>query len=518
MGKTPGETTGAEALLSTLVKNDVDVCLANPGTSEMHFVAAIDNVPGMRTVLGLSEGVVTGACDGYGRIAGKPAAALLHLGPGLSNGLANLHNARRARTPIVTVVGDHATYHKRFDPPLESDIDALAWTVSRWVRRSWRPDSVGPDAAAAVDAARAGGIATMIVPADVSWQTGGVPTEPLPASPPAGVTDQVLEGAERALRSEERTVVLVGGPVVADESALSAAAALAASAGAVLMCETFPARALRGAGRPLMSRLAYPVDIARKQLTGVRHLVLAGATLPIAQFAYPGKPSELLDAECQVHDLGMFSAPGALEHLASVLPSAPVPVASLERPDPAPGELTAAAVGQIVAALMPDDAIVVDESITSGATLPSSLRSAPAHDLLTLPGGAIGFGLPAATGAAIAAAGRSVISLEGDGSAVYTIAALWTQAREQLDVTTVIYDNRSYAILHREFEGLKAAVPGPAAQRLLTLDEPAIDFVAVARGFGVPASRALTVDEFRAQLHAALSEPGPHLIAATIAG
>ncbi|MFD1120798.1 thiamine pyrophosphate-binding protein, partial [Sphaerisporangium aureirubrum] len=172
---------GAQSLIRTLADAGVDVCFANPGTSEMHFVAALDTVPEMHGVLGLFEGVVTGAADGYARVAGRPAAALLHLGPGLGNGLANLHNARRARTPVVVVVGDHATYHKKYDAPLESDIEAVAGSLNGWVRRCAATGDVGADAAAAVAAAMdaPGRVATLVLPADLSWGEGERPARPV---------------------------------------------------------------------------------------------------------------------------------------------------------------------------------------------------------------------------------------------------------------------------------------------------------------------------------------------------
>lgn len=511
------DLSGAESLLATLVASGVDTCFANPGTSEMHFVAALDRVPEMHSILALDESVVAGAADGYGRMAGKPAATLFHLGPGLANGLSNLHNARRAGTPIVAIVGDHATYHKAFDPPLESDIDALAETVSCWVRRSWSPKAIGDDAAAGVAAALSGGIATLLLPADVSWGYGASVGTPRPRVTIPPLAEDVLQRAEAALRSAEPVIILVGGSVVASDIGLAAAAALAASAGAKLLCETFPARAVRGAGRPAMGRLAYPVDIALKQLAGTRHLILAGAPLPVAPFAYPGKSSQLVPADCHVHNFGV-SALEALSELTRRLETPPAPTVVLERPELPSGELTAAKVATIVAALMPENTIIVDEAITSGATLNAALKAAPAHDLLTLPGGSIGFGLPSATGAAVACPDRPVICLEGDGSAVYSISALWTQARERLNVTTIIYDNGTYAVLHGELEAVLAGSVGPRARRLLDLDEPGLDFVSIAQGFGVPATRSSTVEDFAEQLSHALSEPGPHLISAKVKG
>ncbi|EUA00869.1 thiamine pyrophosphate enzyme, N-terminal TPP binding domain protein [Mycobacterium kansasii 732] len=201
---------GAQALISTLVDGGVDVCFANPGTSEMHFVAALDTVPQMRGILTLFEGVATGAADGYARIADRPAAVLLHLGPGLGNGLANLHNARRARVPIVVVVGDHATYHKKYDAPLESDIDALAGTVSGWVRRTQVAADVGTDTADAVAASRWGPqISTLILPADASWSDGAAPGATAPERPAPAGTD--LASVADVLRSGEPVMLLIGG-------------------------------------------------------------------------------------------------------------------------------------------------------------------------------------------------------------------------------------------------------------------------------------------------------------------
>ncbi|HET9070854.1 MAG TPA: acetolactate synthase large subunit [Acidimicrobiales bacterium] len=515
--------TGAQALVGTLVAAGVDTCFANPGTSEMHFVAALDAVAGLRPVLGLAEGAVTGAADGYGRIAGRPAAALLHLGPGLANGVSNLHNARRAHTPVIAVVGDHATFHKRLDAPLESDIDALAGTVSCWVRRSWRPEDVGPDAAAAVAAARRapGGVATLVLPADASWSPGGRVADPQPVQPAAPPGDAAVAAAAAALRAGEPAAVLIGGAVAADPGAQALAAGLAAATGATLLCETFPARMARGAGRPRIGRLAYLGEMAAAQLRGARHLVLLGARRPAAFFAYPGRPGDLTPEGAAVHELAPpgTDAVEALAALAAALGITP-PAASggegVARPARPSGPIEPASLAAAVGATLPDDAIVVDESISASFGLGSGLAGAAPHDLLTLTGGSIGFGLPCATGAAVAGGGRPVVCLEGDGSAVYTLPALWTQAREGLDVTTVIVDNGAYAILAMELDRLEAGTPGPGGRSLLDLSGPSLDFVALARGFGVPATRATTAEELAAQLEAAHAEPGPHLVDAVM--
>jgi acetolactate synthase-1/2/3 large subunit len=511
---------GAQALLRTMAGSGVNVCFANPGTSEMHFVAALDTVPEVRGVLCLFEGVATGAADGYGRMTGEPAAALLHLGPGLANGLANLHNARRASTPLVALIGDHASYHKRFDAPLESDIDALAGTVSCWVRRPSRAADVGAEAAAAIAAAKRppGRVATLILPADASWSEGGEPAPPAAVRPPSPPAGETIGSVAAALRSGEPSVILLGGTAL-KRPGLEAASRLAAASRARLLCETFPARHERGAGIPAVDRLAYLTEFAAAQLAGIRHLILAGARSPVSFFAYPGLPSSPVPADCAVHVLaeGTDDVQGALAALADLAAPEAKPVIQqpvhYAIPD---ADLTAENAAAVIGALLPEGAIVCDEANTSGLWLPAATAGAPPHDWLTLTGGAIGQCLPLATGAALACPGRSVLALEADGSAMYTISALWTHAREQLDITTVIFSNRSYAILGMELDRVRAASGGDAARSLLDLSRPGIDFAALAMGMGVPASRAATTAELAAQLRHALAEPGPHLIEAAV--
>lgn len=509
---------GAQALIRTLVDGGVDVCFGNPGTSEMHFVAALDSVPEMRAVLALFEGVVTGAADGYGRMAGKPAATLLHLGPGLGNGLANLHNARRAHTRIVNVVGDHATYHKQFDAPLESDIDAIAGSVSGWVRRSGTVEDVARDAADAIAAASAGQVATLILPADVSWSDGGSPADPVAAFEPAPVGDDVVRSVAGVLGSGEPTVLLLGGDALREDG-LRAASRIATATGVRLFAETFPARLRRGAGVPAVERLGYLAEQVEYQLSGVRHIVLAGARSPVSFFAYPGKASDLVPDGSGVHTLAEFGddVVGALANLADLVAADVAPVVQeAGRPALPSGALTVQNWTDVIGALLPENAIIADEANTSGLLLPAATVGAPAHDLLTLTGGAIGLGLPLATGAAVACPDRPVICLEADGSAMYTVSALWTQAREGLDVTTVVLNNSAYAILRMELQRVGADAGGPKAAELLDLSRPDLDFVAMAGGMGVPASRATTAEELAIQFEKALAEPGPHLIEAMV--
>lgn len=507
---------GAQALIRTLADSGVEVCFTNPGTSEMHFVAALDSVPEMRAVLGLFEGVVTGAADGYGRMSGRPAATLLHLGPGLGNGIANLHNARRARTPMVNIVGDHATYHRQFDAPLESDIETLARNFSGWIRRSETTAALAADAAEAVAAAMAppGLISTLILPADTSWGDGGVPAPRIEPQARDRVADDTVDAVAKALTSGEPCVLFLGGSAMR-AGTLAAANRINQATGAKVIGETFPARLERGAGVSPIERLGYFGEFALMQLEGAKHLILVDAKSPVSFFAYPGKPSDLVPDGCEVHVLagGGDDAAGALEALAERVgaPSTAV-LQPLARPELPSGALTGEAVAATIGALMPEGAIVSDEANTSGLWVSGATAGAPPHDWLTLTGGAIGQGLPLAVGAAVACPDRKVLALEADGSAMYTLQSLWTMVRENLDVTTVIFNNRSYAILNIELNRVGAESAGPKALSMLDISNPDLDFTALATGMGVDAVRATTAEEFNVAFERAMGERGQHLI------
>ena len=512
---------GAQALIRTLVASGVDTCFANPGTSEMHFVAALDTVPEMQGVLALFEGVATGAADGYARMSGRPAATLLHLGPGLGNGLANLHNARKGRVPVVNIVGDHATYHKQYDAQLESDIETVARNVSPWIRTSGSPADVGRDAAEAVAAAVGppGEVATLILPADVSWLDGGEVADAVAPRARADVESDVVDTVAKALRSGEPTAFLLGGAALV-EPALVAASRTANAVGAKLLAETFPTRVERGAGLPAVERIAYLAEFAAMQLGGLRHLVVVDSKAPVSFFAYPGKASYLVPDDCEVHVLaeGHHDVTGALEALAEAV-GAPADGAVLQpptHPGTPSGPLTPDSIAQAIGALLPEGAIVSDEANTSGLSIPGHTAGAPRHDWLCLTGGAIGQGMPVATGAAVACPDRQVLSLQADGSALYTLQSLWTQARHGLDVVTILYNNRSYAVLNMELNRVGAEAPGPKAKALLDLSSPDIDFVALSQGLGVPATRATTADQLSDQLARALATEGPSLIEAVV--
>ncbi len=512
---------GAQALIETLVGAGVDTCFTNPGTSEIHVVAALDSVPEMRAILTLFEGVATGAADGYARMADAPAATLLHLGPGLGNGLANLHNARRARVPVVNIVGDHATYHTQYDTPLQSDIETVARNVSAWVRTSRTTEELPRDAVEAIAAATRppGQVATLIVPADVSWQDGAEPAAPPPAAAPPAVPPETIEAAAKALRGGGRTGMLLGGKALR-EPGLRAAARIAAVTGTKLFAERNVARLERGAGLPAVERLAYWPELVSKQLDGLEHLVLAGATAPYSSFAYEGKDSSLVPAGCAVHELSPPTSDvlRSLEDLGEALDAAnaePVLQAAFLPPRPE-GPLTAAKVCQAIGATLPEWAILSDEALTSALTLPANTAGAPRHDWLTLTGGAIGQGLPVAVGAAVACPDRPVMALQADGSALYTIQSLWTMAREQLDVTVVIFNNRSYAILNAEFARIGVQEAGPRARVQLELGNPDLDFVELGTGLGISSRRVDTAEQLMGALEHAIAEPGPHLIEAVI--
>lgn len=509
---------GAQAMIRTLVDSGVDVCFMNPGTSEMHFVHALDDVPEMRGILALFEGVATGAADGYARMADRPAAVLLHLGPGLGNGLANLHNARRAKSPVLNVVGDHATYHAKYDAPLQSDIASIAKGVSTWVRTVRDAESIARDAADAVAATFGppGQVATLIVPADACWLPAPGPVPPSTATAPGTVPTDRIEDVAAALRSGGPAALLVGGTAMR-RAPLRDAARVGAATGAKVLSETFPARAERGAGTPVLDRLAYLAEFAQMQLDGLSHLVLVDAAHPVSFFAYPDKASDLVPEGCTVHVLAApdEDAPAALAALAAALGAGTdvdtIPAARPQRPT---GELTAETMANALGALLPDHAIVADEGNTSGLFAQGATAGCGPHDWLTLTGGSIGYGLPVATGAAVACPDRKVVCLEADGSAMYTAQSLWTQAREGLDVTTIVLNNGSYAVLNMELARVGAGEPGPRA--LSMLDIPGLDFVSLAASMGVPATRASTAEDFTEQLEAAIAVDGPALVEAVL--
>ncbi len=511
---------GAQALMKTLVDAGIDVCFTNPGTSEMHFVAALDDEPNMRAVLALFEGVATGAADGYARMADKPAATLLHLGCGLGNGLANLHNARKGKVPVVNIVGDHATYHVKFDAQLQSDIETVARNVSPgFVRTSKSTGELCKDAADAIAAARDRQVATLILPADVSWGEGGVPCAvPAPTTPPAA-DDAAIDAVANAIRSGKKTALLLGGRALREPSLL-AAARIAAHTGVTLLAETFPTRIERGAGLPAVERIAYLAELAGVQLADVDQLILVDCKAPVSFFAYPGKKSYLVPDRCQVLTLSTTQqdACASLEKLTLALGATNAqPVLQIpQRPACPRGKLTAEKVCKAVGHLLPENAIIVDESITSGLMLNTMTTGAPRHDVITLTGGAIGQGLPNAVGAAIACPDRPVLALIGDGTAMYTVQALWTMARENLNVTTIIFNNASYSVLNIELERVGAESIGEKAKSQLDLNGPVLNFAQLAQGMGVHGVRVNSSKALVKALEYAFSHPGPHLIEAVV--
>jgi acetolactate synthase I/II/III large subunit len=508
---------GAESLVRTLVAGEVETCFSNPGTSEIHIVAALDRITEIRCVLGLFEGVVTGAADGYARMAGKPACTLLHLGPGLGNGLANLHNASRARVPIVNLVGQHATSHLQYDTPLTSDIEAIARPYSKWVRTSRASCETGRDAAEAIAAARTapGQIATLIVPADVAWSDGGVVAPILGAPEPRRPKAEAVEHAATMLRSGLRTALLIAGNALYGRG-LVTAGRIAAATKAKLLTPYPLTRLQRGAGLPKVDRVQYVLEQGIEQFKEFRQLILVGAQPPVAYFAYPGKSSVFTSPECTIYALASPGEDyvGALDGLAAAL-SIRSEDATLEKADRPPmpsGEITLPGLAAAVGALLPEHAIVVDESMTSGRGLMAATKGAPPHDWLGNTGGSIGIALPLAVGAAVARPDRRVLCLSADGSSMYTLQALWTMAREGLNVTTVVFANRDYAVLKREFSYLSAGAPGVRAAAMFEIGRPDLDWILLAKGMGVPGIRVASLDAFGKALQAGLGAEGPTLI------
>ena len=512
---------GAENLLNTLLESGVEVCFANPGTSEMQLVSAIGNSEGMRAVLCLFEGVVSGAADGYGRMKDKPALTLLHLGSGFANSMANQHNAMRAHVPLVNMVGDHATYHLQYDSPLTSDVAAHTRISSAWVRASDSADDLALAGAEAVQASLhgAGRIASFIAPANHAWEEAFTAVKALPLPEPAVVDAEMIEEVSNLLGNGKVTALYLGGRALREEC-LDAAGRIALATGARILCETFPARLQRGAGRVKVERLPYFAEQAAEHLQPFEQLILVGAKAPVSFFAYPGKKSWLTPDGCDITTLAdmdqdIRSALDAVAHrmgamqppeLAALIPAGPSPT----------GVLSPVAIGQSLATLLPEDAIVSDEAATCGLGIFPFTENAARHDWLTLTGGAIGQGLPLSLGAAIACPDRKVVALQADGSAMYTVQALWTMARENTDVTVVIMNNRSYAILNIELARVGAGQPTAKTLSMLDLSRPDIDWVNLAQGMGVAATRATSAEEFHQQFEQAMASSGPHLIEAMV--
>jgi acetolactate synthase-1/2/3 large subunit len=509
---------GAESLVRTLVAGGVDVCFTNPGTSEMHFVAALDRVEGMRCVLGLFEGVVTGAADGYFRMKGTPASTLLHLGPGLANGLANLHNAKKARSGIVNIVGQHATYHIGLNAPLTSDIEGLARPMSDWVRTSPNARAIATDGAAAIAAAKGAPpqIATLILPADTAWgDADGVAEVPTESQRPSYSSQSVEQAAKMLHADAGQTLLLLTGNALT-ERCLALAQQIAGKTGCKVMGQTYHPRMARGGGRFSIDRIPYVIEAALPIMKNFKQIVLVESNDPVAFFAYPNKPSMLKAEGTNVHRMTAWgeNSEGALAALADSLGAKPSDVkpqqlAELVKPT---GALNHTTIAQAIAYAIPENAIMVDESVTTGRGFFPLTAGAKPHDWLQNMGGSIGFSTPVATGAAIACPDRKVMCMVGDGSAMYTIQSLWTQARENLNIVTIVFANRIYQILRGEFDGVGAGQPGQRAQDMLKIDRPTLDFVAMAKGMGVPGRAVTSADEFNKALEEANATQGPSLI------
>ncbi|MEQ8663369.1 MAG: acetolactate synthase large subunit [Gammaproteobacteria bacterium] len=507
---------GAHTLLETLVDAGIEVCFANPGTSEMHLVTAIGKTDEVRPILCLFEGVVSGAADGYARMSGKPAITLLHLGPGYANAMANLHNARKAHSAVVNIVGDHAVWHHQYDAPLTSDVPGHARLQSHWVRTSGSAEDLALAGAEAVQAARSGSgrIATLIVPANHAWEPAARAHDRLTPAPLETVPAMRIEQAASALRAGRRTALVLGAGALRG-SALAAAGRIHAATGATLLCETFPARLERGVGRVPLARIPYFAEQAIEFLAGFEQMILVGAQRPAAFFAYPGVPSLLAPEHCTMVTLAGVDddIATAMQALADALEAPHEYAVQARVVNPPSGEtLTPQAIGDVICARLPEQAIVSDEGITCGLELFLRTQGAPAHDWLAITGGSIGQGLPVSFGASVACPQRKVVAFQADGSAMYTVQTLWSMAREDSDVTVVLLNNSSYAILNVELMRLKTSEPTPKTLSMLDLSRPVIDWCEIARGMGVTASRVESVAAFDAAFADAMATRGPRLI------
>lgn len=566
------DLSGAAALLSSACSAGVSVVFANPGTTEMHVVGALDATPDVRGVLCLHENVVAGAADGYARMERKPAMALLHLGVGLANGLANLHNARRAGSPVVVLVGEMATWHRGKDSLLEMDIVKLAETVSKHVAVSAEPGALAKDTLRAIEATQTPNvvngsrIATLVVPHDRTWEAAdgsdapdrqavnGGATAPAPAPEHLGEERVLTEGAKAFFRScaqalreatnaGKRVLVYAGGSALVGDTFKAVgriAAALGGPTKAPIIVENAFARIDRGAGFPLATRIPYFPQDAQAAYARFDEVLCVDARLPVALFGYKDGPSDLLPPIGEDHiweiDTG-FDIDGALELLEEELGARSIEPgvncrgtfcapAELRRPamPAADANLTATSLCAIVAHLQPEAAVVVDESLTSGGAYWDESARCPPFSHLTLTGGAIGIGMPMAVGAAVACPDRVIINLQADGSGMYTCQALWTQARERLRVLTIVCFNNAYQILKIELMKQRINATGAASKSMTDLGNPPIAWEPLVRGMGISNVRgARTCGEMASCMEEALrdltaAEPsGPWVIVANIA-
>jgi acetolactate synthase I/II/III large subunit len=509
---------GAESLVRTLVANEVEVCFTNPGTSEMHFVAALDKVEGMRCILGLFEGVITGAADGYYRMSGKPASTLLHLGPGLGNGLANLHNAKKASSGIVNIVGEHAGYHIKCDAPLTSDVQGIAAPMSHWVKTSQSSKSVAMDGLEAIKIANEppGKVATLILPADTAWGEGAEVHKATIKTDRSKVDSSKVYSVANILEKKESTLILLGG-IAVREDILEIVGRIASKTNAKILSENNNSRMQRGVGRVRAQQIPYVVDKAVELLKDFKNIILIGAKSPVAFFAYPNKPSYLAPSNCEIIELAAVDECilDAVQNLEDIIGCKKeknnflITSKVVQKPF---GQITDIGIAQVLALLIPEGAIIVDESITVGRVFDENTYFAKPHDWLNIMGGSIGFGLPCAVGAATACPDRPVIVLEGDGSAMYTNQSLWTMARENLNVKVLIFSNQAYKILQGEFNNVGAGTPGKKAESMLSLNNPTIDWVSLGKGHGVSAKKVFDLTELFDSLKAVLSHNGPDLI------
>ncbi len=506
---------GAESLVKAAIGSGVEVCFANAGTTELPIVVALGSTPGIRSVLGLFEGVCTGAADGYGRMLDRPAMTLLHLGPGFANGIANLHNARRAYSPVLNVIGEHATWHRDSDPPLAMNIEGLVRTVSGWWRTNRSTQDIPGDIAHAVAEARLGQVTSLIVPNDFQLGEFNGPSGEVAPVPFDPIDPDVIEAAASRLKSRSRIALFLGGRALR-RPGLDSIARIKKVLGCDLFTQSLPGYMERGSGLPAVNRVAYFPEQARTMLSSYEVVLLAGTPEPVTFFGYPGIKSRILADEQERIRLcsDRQDVATALEYLADAL-SGPThcmdTLTSAERPGLPTGELTADKACVTLAALQPDDVIIVDEALTSGSAYYPLTASLPPHSLMTLAGGSIGYGIPCALGAAIACPDRPVINLQADGSGLQTVQGLWTQAHEGLNITTLICSNRSYRILQLELA--RAGIPSSVHESaFLEFKAPPIDWVKIARGFGVPGVSVSTAEDLARQLGRALAEAGPHLI------
>ena len=515
---------GAAAFFKSIVDNGIDTIFACPGTSEMQVVDEV-GYSNLRVVLCLFENSVTGMADGYARMLDKPALGMVHVTCGLTNALANMHNARIANSRMIIFGGGVHVAHE-VNEPVHSMLQRqpyVAQIAAQCVIEARSPDQLAAAATQALKASNdgAGKIVYVYGPNNAVWGESSFQGKlTSSAEQRQRVSTATISSIADTLKAGKKTAFILDNLALREEG-LEILGRIAEGAGGRLFREWLPSRIAMGAGRVRTETLPYGGAEGRELLSEFDQIVLVGAKIPVCPFSYENQPWVKIPENCNVHTLATADHDilAALEELATQLD---LPEKASNRYNRKPGEpptgpLSGNSIVQSLSILMPADSIVLDEAMLENVMFPLLMDGAAPFDFMAAcPGGAIGAGPPVACGAAIACPNRKVILLEGDFSLMQGNTALWSMAQHNLDICVINYNNEGSASLSTELARVRQGEAQPKSIELLRIRKPTIDYAAMAESMGVPASRAETAEEFHLQLTKAMSTKGPHFIDANI--